>query len=109
MIALNSDASVKRLKGPTRPVQNEASRAIVMAGMEAVDLVLIFEQDTPLQVITALLPDMLFKGADWGSIAQVVGSDVVIAHGGEVALLDFETGHSTTNLIARSQLPESKP
>ncbi len=108
VMALNSDASVRRLKGPTRPVQNEASRATVMAGMEAVDLVLIFEQDTPLEVITALLPDMLFKGADWGSIDQVVGSDVVIAHGGEVALLDFETGHSTTNLIARSQLPEKQ-
>ena len=106
VVALNSDASVKRLKGPTRPVQTEASRSVVMAGLEAVDLVLIFEEDTPLEIITRLLPSMLFKGADWGSIDQVVGSDVVIAHGGEVALLAFEDGHSTTSIIARSQLGE---
>jgi D-beta-D-heptose 7-phosphate kinase/D-beta-D-heptose 1-phosphate adenosyltransferase len=74
--------------------------------MEAVDLVVIFTEDTPLNIITRLLPSRLFKGADWGSIDQVVGSDVVIAHGGEVALLDFEAGHSTTNIIARSQQPQ---
>lgn len=107
VVALNSDASVKRLKGPARPVQTEASRAVVMAGQEAVDCVLIFEEDTPLQIITRLLPSMLFKGADWGSVDQVVGSDVVIAHGGEVALLAFEAGHSTTSIIARSQLGET--
>jgi D-beta-D-heptose 7-phosphate kinase / D-beta-D-heptose 1-phosphate adenosyltransferase len=107
VLGLNSDASVRRLKGPTRPVQNQASRSVVMAGMEAVDLVLVFEEDTPLEAISALLPNMLFKGADWGSIAQVVGSDVVIAHGGEVALLDFEDGHSTTGIIARASLGES--
>ena len=106
VVALNSDTSVKRLKGPSRPVQDEAARATVMAAMEAVDLVVIFTEDTPLNIITRLLPSRLFKGADWGSIDQVVGSDVVIAHGGEVALLDFEAGHSTTNLIARSQLPQ---
>ncbi len=102
VVALNADASVKRLKGESRPVQNEASRATVMAAMEAVDLVVIFTEDTPLNVITRLLPSRLFKGADWGSIDQVVGSDVVIAHGGEVALLDFEAGHSTTNIITRA-------
>jgi D-beta-D-heptose 7-phosphate kinase/D-beta-D-heptose 1-phosphate adenosyltransferase len=108
VVALNSDASVKRLKGESRPVQNEAARATVMAAMEAVDLVTIFEEDTPLNIITTLLPSCLFKGADWGSIDQVVGSDVVIAHGGEVALLDFEAGHSTTSIIARSQLHEKQ-
>jgi len=102
VVALNSDASVRRLKGPTRPVQNELARATVMSGMAAADLVLLFEQDTPLEVITRLQPDMLFKGADWGSIDQVVGADVVIARGGEVALLDFEAGHSTTAIIARA-------
>ena len=107
VMGLNSDASVQRLKGPTRPVQNQAARATVMAAMEAVDLVLVFDEDTPFNVISHLLPNMLFKGADWGSIDQVVGSDVVIAHGGEVALLDFETGHSTTTLIARASLGES--
>ncbi len=103
VVALNSDASVKRLKGPLRPVQDEISRATVMAGMAAADLVLLFEDDTPLAVITRLQPDMLFKGADWGSIEQVVGHDVVLARGGEVALLEFEAGHSTTDIIARSK------
>ena len=107
VMGLNSDASVQRLKGPTRPVQNQTARATVMAAMEAVDLVLVFDEDTPFNVISHLLPNMLFKGADWGSIDQVVGSDVVIAHGGEVALLDFETGHSTTTLIARASSGES--
>jgi D-beta-D-heptose 7-phosphate kinase/D-beta-D-heptose 1-phosphate adenosyltransferase len=74
-----------------------------MAGMAAADLVLLFEDDTPLAVITRLQPDMLFKGADWGSIEQVVGHDVVLARGGEVALLEFEAGHSTTDIIARSK------
>ena len=100
VVALNADNSVKRLKGPLRPVQNEASRAAVMSGMAAADLVILFEQDTPLEAITALQPDMLFKGADWGGIEQVVGFEVVQARGGEVALLDFEDGHSTTRLIA---------
>ena len=100
VVALNADASVKRLKGPSRPVQDEMSRAAVMAGMAAADLVVLFEQDTPLEAITLLQPDMLFKGADWGSIDQVVGHEVVLARGGEVALLAFEDGHSTTRLIA---------
>ena len=107
VVALNADASVQRLKGPTRPVQNQAARSVVMAGMEAVDLVIVFEEDTPFNAISRLLPNMLFKGADWGSIDQVVGSDVVIAHGGEVALLNFEDGHSTTNIIARANSGES--
>ncbi len=102
VVALNSDASVRRLKGPTRPVQDETSRAFVMAGMASADLVVVFEEDTPIDVITRLLPNMLFKGADWGTIEQVVGHDVVLAHGGEVALLEFERGHSTTQLIARA-------
>lgn len=103
VVALNSDASTKRLKGPTRPVQDEVSRANVMAAIGACDLVVLFEEDTPLNIITKLLPNMLFKGADWGSIDKIVGHDVVLAHGGEVALLDFEQGHSTTNLIAKAQ------
>lgn len=102
VVALNADASVKRLKGPTRPIQDEQARAAVMSGMAAADLVILFEQDTPLDAITRLQPDMLFKGADWGSIEQVVGHDVVLARGGEVALLDFEAGHSTTRLIEKA-------
>ena len=104
VVGLNSDASVRRLKGKTRPVQDERSRATVMAAMAAVELVLIYEEDTPLAVITRLVPDLLFKGADWGSVDAVVGHEVVLAHGGEVALLEFEDGFSTSAIIARSQV-----
>ena len=105
VVALNSDASVRRLKGAARPVQSQEARMVVMAAMASVDLVLVFDEDTPLAAITRLLPNMLFKGADWGSIEHVVGHEVVTAHGGEVALLEFEQGHSTTDLIARAQVP----
>ena len=100
VVALNTDASVRRLKGPSRPVQNETARATVMASMAAADLVMLFDEDTPLELITALLPDIIFKGADYRE-DQVVGGDVVKAHGGEVGLIDLEEGHSTTNIIRR--------
>ena len=100
VVGLNSDASVKRLKGPDRPVQNEMARATVMASIGAVDLVVLFEEDTPEALIGALLPSMLFKGADY-RIDQVVGAEIVRAHGGEVRLIDLEAGHSTTATIRR--------
>lgn len=100
IVALNTDSSVRRLKGPTRPVQNEMARATVMASMAAADMVMLFDEDTPLELITALLPDIIFKGADYRA-DQVVGGDVVIAHGGEVGLIDLEEGHSTTGIIRR--------
>jgi D-beta-D-heptose 7-phosphate kinase/D-beta-D-heptose 1-phosphate adenosyltransferase len=100
VVALNTDASVRRLKGPDRPVQNETSRATVMASIAAADLVVLFDEDTPEALITALLPDRLFKGADY-RIDQVVGADVVQANGGRVVLIDLEAGHSTTNTIRR--------
>ncbi|MDA8248560.1 MAG: D-glycero-beta-D-manno-heptose-7-phosphate kinase [Rhodospirillales bacterium] len=100
VVGLNSDASVKRLKGEGRPVQNEMARATVMASIGAVDLVVLFEQDTPEALIGALLPDLLFKGADY-RIDEVVGGDIVRAHGGEVRLIDLEAGHSTTATIRR--------
>ncbi len=102
VVALNADASVRRLKGATRPIQNEQARAAVMSGMASADLVVLFDDDTPLAAITRLQPDMLFKGADWGSIEQIVGHEVVLARGGEVALLDFADGHSTTRLIEKA-------
>ena len=105
VVALNADASVRRLKGPTRPVQHEAARATVMAAMEAVDLVLLFGEDTPLDVITALLPDVLVKGADYRP-DQVVGADVVQAHGGRLVLIPLEEGHSTTGTIQRMTSPK---
>ncbi|MDA8247589.1 MAG: D-glycero-beta-D-manno-heptose-7-phosphate kinase [Rhodospirillales bacterium] len=100
VVGLNSDASVKRLKGPDRPVQNEMARATVMASIGAVDLVVLFEEDTPERLIGTLLPNMLFKGADY-TLDQVVGADIVRAHGGEVRLIDLEAGHSTTATIRR--------
>ena len=100
IVGLNSDASVKRLKGPERPVQQEMARATVMAAIGAVDLVVLFEEDTPEDLIRALLPDVLFKGADY-TIDQVVGGDIVRAAGGEVRLIDLEAGHSTTSMVRR--------
>jgi D-beta-D-heptose 7-phosphate kinase / D-beta-D-heptose 1-phosphate adenosyltransferase len=100
IVGLNSDASVRRLKGPERPVQQEMARATVMAAIGAVDLVVLFEEDTPEDLIRALLPDLLFKGADY-TIDQVVGGDIVRAAGGEVRLIDLEAGHSTTSLVRR--------
>ncbi len=104
VVGLNTDASVARLKGPTRPVQNEAARATVMASIGAVDLVVLFDEDTPIGLIEALAPDRLFKGADY-TVDQVVGGAFVRAHGGEVVLIDLEAGHSTTGIIQRMNLP----
>jgi D-beta-D-heptose 7-phosphate kinase/D-beta-D-heptose 1-phosphate adenosyltransferase len=100
VVALNSDASVRRLKGPERPVQSEAARATVMASMAAADLVVLFGEDTPERLIREILPDVLIKGADY-TIEQVVGADIVQANGGRVALIPLEQGHSTTGTIRR--------
>jgi len=104
VVALNTDASVSRLKGPTRPVQSEASRAIVMASLAPVDLVTLFDQDTPLELIKALRPDVLVKGSDY-TVDQVVGGDLVQGWGGRVLLVTLEEGHSTTGTIRRMALP----
>ncbi len=100
VVALNSDASVSRLKGPTRPVQSEAARATVMASLAPVDLVTLFEEDTPLDLIRLLRPDVLVKGADY-RIDQVVGGDLVTGWGGKVVLVDLRQGHSTSATIRR--------
>ena len=100
VVGLNSDASVKRLKGETRPIQTETSRATVLASLAAVDLVVIFEEETPLELIKALRPDVLVKGADY-TVDQVVGGDFVASTGGRVFLADLKAGHSTTSTIAR--------
>ena len=101
IVGLNSDASIKRLKGKDRPVQNETARGIVLASMGAVDLVLLFEEDTPIELIRAIRPDVLVKGADY-RVDQVVGADVVQAAGGRVMLAELLPGHSTTGTIARA-------
>ncbi len=104
VLGLNTDRSVQRLKGPTRPVQTETARATVMASIGAVDLVVLFDEETPMELIRELRPDVIFKGADY-RIDQVVGGDFVTSYGGEVGLIDLEEGHSTTNLIRRMNLP----
>ncbi len=101
IVALNTDASVRRLKGETRPVQNETARSIVMAAIDSVDLVTLFGEDTPQQLIELLKPDYLIKGADY-TTATVVGADFVMANGGKVLLVPLEAGHSTTSMIARA-------
>jgi len=100
VVGLNSDASVRRLKGPSRPVQSEMARATVMASMASADLVVLFEEDTPEELIRAIRPDLLFKGADY-RLDQVVGADIVQAAGGEVRLIPLEEGFSTTATIRR--------
>jgi D-beta-D-heptose 7-phosphate kinase/D-beta-D-heptose 1-phosphate adenosyltransferase len=100
VVALNSDDSVRRLKGPDRPVQTETARATVMASMASADLVVLFEEDTPERLIAAIKPDLLFKGADY-TLDQVVGAEIVRANGGRVELIPLEEGFSTTNTIRR--------
>ena len=106
IVGLNSDASVKRLKGEGRPVQDERARAEVLAALEAVDLVAIFEEDTPIELITKVKPSVLVKGGDY-TREQVVGHEIVEAGGGEVLLVDILEGHSTTSLVRRAR--ESYP
>jgi D-beta-D-heptose 7-phosphate kinase/D-beta-D-heptose 1-phosphate adenosyltransferase len=101
VVGLNDDASVRRLnKGPERPLVPEAARAEVVAALAAVDYVTLFGEDTPAELITALLPDVLVKGADW-ALDQVVGRDVVEANGGRVLLVPVVDGFSTSALIDR--------
>jgi D-beta-D-heptose 7-phosphate kinase/D-beta-D-heptose 1-phosphate adenosyltransferase len=104
VVALNTDASVKGLKGPTRPVQNETSRATVMASLAPVDLVTLFDEETPLELIRALRPDLLVKGSDY-TVSQVVGADLVQSWGGRVLLVGLQEGHSTSGTIRRMAAP----
>jgi len=104
VVGLNSDASTRRLKGPSRPINAAESRADVLAALEAVDLVVVFEQDTPLELIKRLRPNVLVKGADYAR-EEVVGHDVVEAAGGQVVLVDLVPGHSTTNIVRRVAAP----
>jgi D-beta-D-heptose 7-phosphate kinase/D-beta-D-heptose 1-phosphate adenosyltransferase len=101
VVGLNSDGSVSRLKGAGRPIQDVISRADVLAALEAVDLVVVFEEDTPLELIRQVRPAVLVKGGDY-TREKVVGHDVVEAYGGEVVLVDLMPGHSTTSMVARS-------
>ena len=102
IVGLNSDASVQRLKGVGRPLQDERARAEVLAALEAVDLVVIFAQDTPIELITQVKPSVLVKGGDYVR-DKVVGHEIVEAHGGEVLLVDVLPGFSTTSLVGRAR------
>jgi rfaE bifunctional protein nucleotidyltransferase chain/domain len=97
ILALNSDASVRRLKGPSRPLVREQDRAEVAAGLQAVDAVTIFDEDTPRELIAAVLPDVLVKGADWAH--WIAGREEVEAAGGVVKALALEPGYSTTGIV----------
>lgn len=98
VVGVNSDSSTQRLKGPDRPVNNEHSRALLLASLAIVDAVVIFEEDTPLQLIKAIQPDVLVKGGDY-TIEQIVGSREVIANGGRVVINPIVEGFSTTGII----------
>lgn len=100
IVAVNSDESVRRLKGPQRPVNNQDDRAFMLDRMKAVDFVTIFDEDTPYEVICGLLPDVLVKGGDWKE-DEIVGADVVKKNGGKVMSLKFVDNYSTSSLIGK--------
>lgn len=100
IVGINSDASVKRIKGKKRPVLNERHRMRLVAALESVDYVVVFNEDTPLEVIKAVKPDVLVKGADWNK-NNIVGRDIVASYGGRVSTVKFVKGCSTTGLIRK--------
>lgn len=100
VVGINSDDSVRRLKGPTRPVRREADRAYVLAALECVDLVVIFGEDTPLELVKHLEPDVIVKGGDYTEDA-IVGAREVRSRGGRVVVIPLTPGHSTTAIIQR--------
>jgi D-beta-D-heptose 7-phosphate kinase/D-beta-D-heptose 1-phosphate adenosyltransferase len=100
IVGLNADLSIRRLKGPNRPVQGEVARATVLAAVKSVDAVVIFSEDTPIHLIETLEPNVLVKGADY-TVATVVGADIVLKRGGRVVLADLLSGHSTTETVKR--------
>lgn len=100
IVALNSDASVRRLKGEERPINNQETRSRIMAALEFVDAVILFEADTPLEVIAKLKPDILVKGGDY-DIKNIIGADIVIENRGQVLTIPFLEGYSTTQVISK--------
>jgi len=100
ILGLNTDASVQRLKGPQRPVVDEQSRAILMAALQFIDLVVFFDEDTPYELIKALQPDILVKGSDYKA-EDIVGYDILMAKGGKVETIDFVEGFSTTSIVEK--------
>lgn len=100
IIGLNADSSVKRIKGESRPVNDQNSRAAILAALFFVDAIVVFDEDTPIKLISTLLPDILVKGADY-AVENIVGAKEVIANGGEVKTINFVEGYSSTSIIER--------
>ncbi len=107
VVGLNSDASVRRAKGPKRPVNEQNARALVLAALEMVDYVVVFDEDEPADIIAKILPDVLVKGKDWAH--YVSGREVVEAHGGRVVLAEMVPGVSTTVILERAGREEKTP
>lgn len=105
IVAVNSDASTKRLKGPQRPINNEYSRCMLLATIAITDAIALFEEDTPLDIIKLLLPDVLVKGGDY-TVEQIAGAKEVIANGGQVIINPILEGFSTTGIIERMRKPD---
>ena len=104
IIGLNTDDSVRRLKGPSRPVNDEKARAVVLAALESVDAIMFFEEDTPYNLIKRVQPDVLVKGKDYKA-EDIVGYDIVTAKGGKVETIELVEGFSTTNILNLSSKP----
>ncbi len=102
IVGVNTDASVQKLKGPTRPIQNENDRAEILTALESVDHAILFSDETPIKLIQQIRPDFLVKGGDW-KIEQIVGSEFVLSYGGQVKSLQFIAGRSTTSIIEKSK------
>ena len=100
IVGVNTDGSVKRLKGPSRPVRNEIERAYVLAALETVDCVVLFEQDTPIELVMELKPDVIAKGGDY-SVDTIVGAREVVQWGGEAVVIPLTPGQSTTSIIEK--------
>ena len=100
IVAVNADSSVKKLKGPTRPINDESARALVLASLLQTDAVILFEEDTPLELITALMPDVLVKGGDY-TVEQIAGAKEVIAAGGKVVIANIIEGISSSHIIKK--------
>ena len=108
IVGLNGDASVRRNKGPERPITPQAERAEILLALFSVDAVVVFDEDTPAEIITALQPDVLVKGADWAE-DRIVGRDTVEARNGRVVRIPLENGHSTTSIVERVRRAVGKP
>lgn len=103
VVGVNTDASVRKLKGPTRPVQNENARAEILAALESVSFTVLFDEETPMELIREIRPDVLVKGGDY-KIETIVGSDFVLSYGGEVRALQFVNGVSTTAIVEKMKI-----